>query len=451
MIDTIAAIATPAGKGGVAIVRVSGPSAYTVAKALLNKSLKPRVATHTPFYAADGLLLDQGIAIYFKAPHSFTGEEVVEFHGHGGVIVVQQVLNAIIAMADVRMARPGEFSERAFLNGKIDLLQAESIADLIDAHSTQAARCAMQSLQGVFSTEIKTLIAQLIELRKWVEASIDFSDEDLDLMALDQMQENIQDALVQLQRIMSAAQQGSVLRNGIEMVLLGAPNVGKSSVLNALAGKDVAIVTPVSGTTRDVIRDNIELDGLLFHVNDTAGIRETGDMIEQEGIRRSWQEVKKSDVILVMQDATSPDDSFVSMEDLRRDGQTVIKVYNKIDLIGEGPRVEVKDSVTMVFISAKTGEGLDLLKIQLKKAAGGEGGQEATFMARTRHLESLRLAESYLQQALSQIISQTTIDMVAEELRCGQEALNQIIGEGFTTVSTDTILGDIFSSFCVGK
>jgi len=437
--DTIAALATPNGRGGIGVVRISGELTTTIMREILRKTLTPREATYSPFFAADDEMIDEGIAIYFPNPHSFTGEDVLELQGHGGQVVMDMLLQRILALG-ARLANPGEFSERAFLNGKLDLAQAESIADLIDASSRQAARSAMQSLQGKFSREINLLNEKIIHLRMYVEASIDFSDEEINFLADEKISLMLQDILQTLTTIQQQAQQGSFLREGITAVIVGKPNVGKSSLLNCLAGKEVAIVTDIPGTTRDVLRDYILIDGIPLHVVDTAGLRDSDDKVEQEGIRRAQQEMQKADVVLVMMDADESEFKFGKE-------QKVIYIRNKIDLLQLLPRVDRYAEKNRVYLSAMTGAGIDLLKQQIKQEIGYQTSAEGVFLARRRHLDALDRAHHHVQIAKQQLQESASGELAAEDLRLAHLALCEITGE-FTA---DDLLGKIFGSFCIGK
>lgn len=439
MSDTIAAIATPAGKGGVGIVRISGPKTQLIAAAVLGECPKPRVATFSEFNNEKQETLDHGIALYFKAPHSFTGEDVLELQGHGGPVVMDCVLRAVLG-AGARLANPGEFSERAFLNGKIDLAQAEAIADLINASSEHAAQSATRSLQGEFSKQINVLLAQLTQLRMMVEAAIDFPEEEIDFIAESTVVADLQALLEQLDQINKAAKQGVLLQEGLSVVIAGAPNAGKSSLLNLLSGRDSAIVTDIPGTTRDTLREYIQIDGLPLHILDTAGIRQTDDVVEQEGVRRAEAAMKSADLILWIEDATSPTSLFTLS-----DTPTVI-IKNKVDKLNESPSINLQSKIPEIKLSAKTGEGLSLLHDYLKRFAGFEEG-EGGFIARRRHLDAIKRCCQFIESGLAQIKQENASELLAEELRNAQNALSEITGQ-FTA---DDLLGKIFSSFCIGK
>ncbi len=444
--DTIAAIVTPPGKGGVGIIRASGADVEQIACAILGELPPARRAHFTEFMRADGTVIDHGLAIYFIAPNSFTGENVLELQGHGGPVVCQQVLNAVCA-AGARLAQPGEFTERAFHHGKLDLAQAEAVADLIEASSEQAATSAMQSLQGAFSDEVNLLRRQLIELQMFVEAAIDFPDEDIEFIQSNQVVERLTHIQQQCQKTVAAAQQGVILRDGMTVVIAGRPNAGKSSLLNALSGRDSAIVTDIAGTTRDVLREYIEIDGMPLHVVDTAGLRETTDKVEQEGVKRARAELEQADVILLIVDAsdTNPDkiDELCSETmSLLSKRVPVLWVMNKIDLVPE-PRSTKEDTL---MISAKTGDGLVMLRDRLKQVAGYRAG-EGRFMARARHLQALTEAEQAIDEGLEQLRLHQASELLAEDIRMAHQALGKITGE----FSNDDLLGEIFSSFCIGK
>ncbi len=440
----IAAIATAPGRSGIGVVRVSGPNLKVLAQLLLGKALAPRHATLCDFLDENEETIDHGIALYFPAPHSYTGEDVLELQGHGGPAVLQLLLRRCLTLG-ARLAEPGEFTKRAFLNDKLDLAQAESVADLIDASTGEAAKSALRSLQGAFSTEVNALTKSLIELRTLVEATLDFPDEDVEFLEQANAAGKLRAIQVQLEKVLLAARQGSILREGITVVLAGQPNVGKSSLLNRLAGEDVAIVTSVPGTTRDAIRQAIEIEGVPLHVIDTAGLRETKDEVEKIGIARTWAAIEKADAVLLIIDSTQSE----SREDrkiLERLTSTLprICVYNKIDLLPAQPKSEALDGEIRVYLSAKTGAGVDLLSAQLLRVVGWQPTGEGVYMARERHLSALREAGQHLTGALE---NRGQIEFFAEELKLAQNALSKITGE-FTT---DDLLGEIFSRFCIGK
>lgn len=446
-IETIAALATPTGRGGVGIVRVSGPLASEIAGKVLGRCPKARSAEYLPFTNFQGEVIDQGIALYFPGPHSFTGEDVLELQGHGGPVVMDMLLNTVTHFG-ARLARSGEFSERAFLNDKLDLTQAEAIADLIDAGSEQAARSAMRSLQGSFSAEVHNLVEQVTELRVYVEAAMDFPEEEIDFISEGKISEKIAEQQQILTSIFERAQQGSLIREGINLVLVGRPNAGKSSLLNALAQREAAIVTDVPGTTRDIIKEVIMLDGLPIHLLDTAGLRDSQDMVEQEGMRRTWDAIAKADVmILLVDDSEGFTDVEQEILDRCPDSVAVIVLYNKCDKTGRQTGV-VTDCLNYesLSISAKTQEGLDELITCIKKLAGMQASGEGAFMARRRHLQELKTAETHLEIAQQQA-QKNEGELIAEELKQVQESLGQITGE----VTSDDLLGKIFSEFCIGK
>jgi len=450
--DTIAAQATATGRAGVGIIRVSGPAVSEVASAILGKVPKPRTAEYLPFLDQQKQTLDQGIALYFPGPNSFTGEDVLELQGHGGPVLLDMLLRRVLDIKDVRIARPGEFSERAFLNDKLDLTQAEAIADLIDASSEQAARSAMHSLQGEFSRKIHDLVEKVIYLRIYVEAAIDFPDEEIDFLSDGKVAGDLADIISDLAGIQKQATQGSILREGMRVVIAGRPNAGKSSLLNALAGRAAAIVTAIAGTTRDVLREHIHIDGMPLHIIDTAGLREATDKVEQIGIERAWQEIEQADRVLFMVDgtttnATSPAEIWPDfMSRLPKDlGLTVIR--NKADLTGETTGASQDGDYPVFHISAKTNSGIEQLRDHLKACMGFDANTEGSFIARRRHLDALERAAEHLAIGDAQLHNHLAGELLAEELRLTQQHLNEITGE----FSSDDLLGRIFSSFCIGK
>lgn len=450
--DTIAAQATATGRAGVGIIRVSGPAVSAVASAILGKVPKPRTAEYLPFLDEQKQTLDQGIALYFPGPNSFTGEDVLELQGHGGPVLLDMLLRRVLDIKDVRIARPGEFSERAFLNDKLDLTQAEAIADLIDASSEQAARSAMHSLQGEFSRKIHDLVEKVIYLRIYVEAAIDFPDEEIDFLSDGKVAGDLADIISDLAGIQKQATQGSILREGMRVVIAGRPNAGKSSLLNALAGREAAIVTEIAGTTRDVLREHIHIDGMPLHIIDTAGLREATDKVEQIGIERAWQEIEQADRVLFMVDgtttnATSPAEIWPDfMSRLPKDlGLTVIR--NKADLTGETTGASQDGDYPVFHISAKTNSGIEQLRDHLKACMGFDANTEGSFIARRRHLDALERAAEHLAIGDAQLHNHLAGELLAEELRLTQQHLNEITGE----FSSDDLLGRIFSSFCIGK
>lgn len=438
--DTIAAIATAQGRGGVGVIRVSGRNIVAIAQGVLGKIPSPRHVTYGNFLDENGEVLDQGIALYFPAPHSYTGEEVLELQGHGGLAVLHLLLKRCLSLG-ARLAQPGEFTRRAFLNNKLDLAQAESVADLIDATTTEAARSAMRSLRGDFSAAIHGLVDELVYLRMLVEAMLDFPEEDVDAVDVNRRDALLQKIQSKLRHTLDAAKQGSLLREGAHVALAGQPNVGKSSLLNRLSGEEIALVSDVPGTTRDVIRQIIQIRGVPLHIMDTAGLRESHDVVENMGIARTHQTLQRADLILLLLDAKrglTPEDEAI-LASLPADIPRLL-VFNKSDL------QEVKNTALAgtVYVSAKTGDGIDDLRAQLLKLVGWRDQESGIFMARERHLLALNLARSHLEQA-SVVLK--TAELFAEELRLTQQALNSITGE-FTA---DDLLGEIFSRFCIGK
>jgi tRNA modification GTPase len=450
--DTIAALATAPGRAGVGIIRVSGPAVKTVAQAILHKLPKPRYADYLPFYDANTQVLDQGIALYFPGPNSFTGEDVLELQGHGGPVLLDMLLKQVLALPNVRIARPGEFSERAFLNDKLDLAQAEAIADLIDASSEQAARSAMQSLQGEFSRRIHELVEKVIYLRMYVEAAIDFPDEEIDFLSDGKVAADLAEIIDYLASVKKQAAQGSILREGMKVVIAGRPNAGKSSLLNALAGREAAIVTEIAGTTRDVLREHIHIDGMPLHIIDTAGLRDATDQVEQIGIARAWQEIEQADRVLFMVDstttnATDPHDIWPDFIDRLPASLGLTVIRNKADLTGEPMSPGHSGKAPVYRLSAKTGAGIDALREHLKQCIGFDASVEGSFLARRRHLDALDRAAEHLAIGQEQLHSFIAGEILAEELRLTQQHLNEITGE----FSSDDLLGRIFSSFCIGK
>ncbi|ODS98386.1 MAG: tRNA uridine-5-carboxymethylaminomethyl(34) synthesis GTPase MnmE [Lautropia sp. SCN 69-89] len=454
-LPAIAAIATAPGRGGIGVVRVSGRDLAPIVAAVLGRTLVARHATYGPFLAADGGAIDQGIAIHFPAPHSYTGEDVLELQGHGGPVVLQLLLRRVLEAGreiGLRLAEPGEFTQRAFLNDKLDLAQAEAVADLIDASTEQAARSATRSLSGEFSTAVHGLVERLIELRMLVEATLDFPEEEIDFLEEADASGRLARIRDDLQHLLANARRGALLRDGLTVVLLGEPNVGKSSLLNALAGAEVAIVTEIPGTTRDRIAQAIQIEGVPLNIVDTAGLRETADQVEKLGIARTWAEAAQADVVLHLLDARETDTAAalaIERELDHRLAETVpmVRVYNKIDLAGVEPRVD-RAAVSSVWLSAKTGAGIDLLRGLLLELAGWQASGESTFIARERHLIALRAAQAHVEAAEAHARERAQqLDLFAEELRLAQERLNEITGE-FTA---DDLLGVIFSRFCIGK
>lgn len=446
--DTIAAIATASGRGGIGVVRVSGEGAAAIARGMLGRLPEARRATFAKFVAADGALIDHGIALWFEAPASYTGEHVLELHGHGGTAVLQAVLARCFELG-ARPARPGEFTERAFLNDRIDLAQAEAVADLIEATTTSAARSAMRSLDGEFSRHVHALEDALVNLRMFVEATLDFPEEDVEFLEQAGARNKLAEVMSALKALRERARCGALLREGLTVVLAGAPNVGKSSLLNALAGEDRAIVTDIAGTTRDTLRELIAIDGVPVHVIDTAGLRETDDPVEQAGIARTRRELERAHAVVHLVDTRSGFDAEAQAIDAALPaGLPRIRVFNKIDLTGEQPRAEEHAGVLTVWLSVRVGEGLDLLRRALLDRVAWHGGAEDALAARTRHLHALDRAVEHLNAAARCIAGELLqFDLFAEELRLAHRALGEITGE-FTP---DDLLGEIFSRFCIGK
>jgi len=444
--DTIAAIATPPGRGGIGIVRVSGPATRSIAETMLGRLPRPRYATFTRFLGAAGQSIDLGLALFFPAPHSFTSEDVLELHGHGGPMVLDMVLARALELG-ARLARPGEFSERAFLSGKMDLAQAEAVADLIEAGSASAARSALRSLEGEFSGRVYALVEALTRLRMFVEAAIDFPEEEIDFLADERVVQELDGLTRGIDDLLASTQQGVLLRDGMTVVLAGPPNAGKSSLLNALARTEAAIVSPIPGTTRDVLRERIHLDGMPLHVVDTAGLRESRDEIESEGIRRARQQMERADrVLLVLDDAVG---AGLPSEVLKHVPpalpRTVIR--NKTDLTGRAVGATNSAGAVEIALSVKTGAGLHDLRQHLKACMGFQPAGESAFMARRRHLDAIRRAQDHVARGRAQLKETRAGELLAEELRLAQQALAEVTGE-FTP---DDLLGRIFSSFCIGK
>lgn len=442
--DTIVAIATAPGAGGVGMLRVSGPKAAQIAQSLGCPELQPRHAHYARFRDADGEVMDDGIALYFPGPRSFTGEDVVELQGHGSPVVLQQLVARCITLG-ARQARPGEFSERAFLNGKLDLAQAEAIADLIAASDSRAARAARRSLDGVFSRRVEDAAEQLVLLRIHVEAAIDFADEPLDTLGGEQVRSGLAEALRAMVQLRADAERGRRLRDGLHAVLVGPPNAGKSSLLNALAGSERAIVTDIAGTTRDTLRETIRIDGLELTLVDTAGLREGGDAIEREGMRRARAEMQRTDLAIVVVDARDPQSGREAIGDAILDVPQQLWIHNKSDLLAEIPPTA---DPSVVHVSAATGAGLGQLHARLRELASGGAGDsvEGEFSARARHVEAITLAIGHAERAESELVHEH-LELAAEELRLAHEALGEITGR----MSADDLLGRIFSSFCIGK
>lgn len=444
---TIVARATPPGRGGIAIVRVSGPLSGAIATGLTGVELEPRYATLTHFRDADGAAIDSGIALFFPAPHSFTGEDVLELQGHGGPVVCELLIERVLALG-AHLAEPGEFSRRAFLNDKIDLSQAEAIADLIDSGSRAAARAAQRSLDGHFSAVVMALNRKVTELRVFVEAAIDFPDEDIDFLQAPELRGRLADVEAEFTQLERTVRQGRLLRDGIHVVLAGRPNVGKSSLLNALAGYDAAIVTAIPGTTRDLVREHIDIDGLPVHIVDTAGLRDSDALVEQEGIRRAYQQLAAADHALIIVDATEmhPQHAPESIIAALPDGLAFTIVRNKIDLTTEPAGSNASDP-RVIAVSALTGSGIEALRQHIKEQVGYEVGGEGTVTARQRHVDRLRVAREHFERGRTQLLAHQAGELMAEELLQVQNALAEITGE----FSSDDLLGEIFASFCIGK
>jgi len=468
----IAAIATAPGRGGIGVVRVSGPDVSTVMHAVCGRALQPRHATYLPFLDARGNVIDHGLALYFAAPNSYTGEEVLELQGHGGPVVMQMLLaRCLEAGKDIglRVAEPGEFTRRAFLNDKLDLAQAEAVADLIEASTEAAARSAARSMEGEFSNAIHALVEKVIHLRMLVEATLDFPEEEIDFLEASDARGQLARIRDDLAGVLKQARHGSLLREGLSVVLAGQPNVGKSSLLNALAGAELAIVTPIAGTTRDRVRETIQIDGIPLHIIDTAGLRDdAADEVERIGIERTWDAIRRADIVLHLVDASDYLERGISEIDDQIDdrlsgqlppGSPIVRVVNKIDLApaagemgfgGNRPHVVAANgpNPTEIWISARSGAGIDLMRRELLRLIGWQSGNEGTFLARERHLTALRNAQSHLELAEDRASQQAqALDLFAEELRLAQDHLNSITGE-FTS---DDLLGTIFTRFCIGK
>jgi tRNA modification GTPase len=442
--DTIFAIATPPGFGGVGVIRVSGPATSTYARTLLGELPPPRYARLARFLDADGEAIDSGIALFFPGPASFTGEDVLEIQGHGGP-VVQQLLSRRLMGLGARPARAGEFLERAFLNDKLDLAQAEAIADLIESGTAAAARAAQHSLEGVLSRRVQAVQEQMTSLRVFVEAALDFPDEEIDFIADSDVAERLQAILAETRRLQEEAHQGRLLRDGVTIAIIGQPNAGKSSLLNTLAGRDAAIVTDIPGTTRDVLRETISLHGMPVHMADTAGIREAADVVEAEGVRRARHTLAQADLALLVIDTQQPEEPQLALREEAPGQVPCILVFNKIDLGGNGARVDQER--LEAHISARTGAGVEGLTAMICEVAGLSAGQEGAFSARTRHLDVLRRVQRHLEQGATQLKEYSAAETLAEELRLAQRVLGEITGEFLP----DDLLGAIFASFCIGK
>lgn len=451
--DTIAAIATPPGRGGVGIIRLSGGNAAALGEAICSRSLHPRFAHYVSFQGVGGAVLDTGLALIFPGPASFTGETVVEFHAHGGPVILDLLLRRCLDLG-ARMARPGEFSERAYLNGKMDLVQAEAIADLINSSTEQAAINASRSLQGAFSREVDALVNAVTRLRVFVEAAIDFPEEEIDFLTDGRVRAQLAELIDQAGDVLRVAKQGRLIQEGMKLVIAGRPNAGKSSLLNALSGRDSAIVTNIAGTTRDVLREHIQIDGMPLHIVDTAGLRHATDAIEQEGIRRAWEEIDSADRLLLVVDGSAEPPVNMDHETVVSIGGRAVPahipitvVINKCDLSSMPASRSENGVAPIIRLSAKTGEGLDLLCTHLKHCMGFDPGGDGHFSARRRHLDALERARALMQHGLEMLDAMGAGELLAEDLRECQNRLGEITG----AVSNDQLLGEIFSSFCIGK
>ena len=443
-IETICALATAIGQSGIGVIRVSGPLSKIISKKILHLELKPRHAFYGPFYDNEDNTIDKGVAIYFPGPNSYTGEDVVEFQGHGGMSVMRKLLETALIFG-ARLSEPGEFSKRAFLNGKMDLVQAEAVQDLIQSSSDESALSAVRSLTGEFSEKINHLLSELTSLRVFVEATIDFSDEEIDLLESHQVSTKLKNLKDLLTSILESANQGAILRDGLHVAIAGKPNAGKSSLLNALTKQPSAIVTDIAGTTRDVLKETIHVDGMPLHIIDTAGLHNSEDIIEQEGIRRAYTEINNADVVLLVFDAKDELPDFSILPDLVKN-KPIICIRNKIDLINTKSNVNKLDNQLEVWLSAKNGDGVDLLRKALAEFAGLNSAGEGVFLARKRHIDSIDQTLIYIDSAIEQLEGGAS-ELVAEDLRQAGMSLGQITGE----FSSDDLLGEIFSSFCIGK
>jgi|TARA_B110000285_G_scaffold2440_1_gene2533 tRNA modification GTPase len=443
-IETICALATAIGQSGIGVIRVSGPLSKIISKKILHLELKPRHAFYGPFYDNEDNTIDKGVAIYFPGPNSYTGEDVVEFQGHGGMSVMRKLLETALIFG-ARLSEPGEFSKRAFLNGKMDLVQAEAVQDLIQSSSEESALSAVRSLTGEFSEKINHLLSELTSLRVFVEATIDFSDEEIDFLESHQVSTKLKNLKDLLTSILESANQGAILRDGLHVAIAGKPNAGKSSLLNALTKQPSAIVTDIAGTTRDVLKETIHVDGMPLHIIDTAGLHNSEDIIEQEGIRRAYTEINNADVVLLVFDAKDEIPDFSILPDLVKN-KPIICIRNKIDLINTKSNVNKLDNQLEVWLSAKNGDGVDLLRKALAEFAGLNSAGEGVFLARKRHIDSIDQTLIYIDSAIEQLEGGAS-ELVAEDLRQAGMSLGQITGE----FSSDDLLGEIFSSFCIGK
>ena len=443
-VETICAIASAIGQSGIGIIRVSGPLARSIAKQILHTDIKPRYAYYGAFYGNDNSIIDKGVAILFSAPNSFTGEDVVEFHGHGGSSVLRKLLEIIIE-SNVRLAEPGEFTKRAFLNGKMDLIQAEAVQDLIQSNSEESALSAVRSLTGEFSAKINKILSELVSLRVFVEATIDFSDEEIDFLESHEVSNKLDSLKKSLIDILNTATQGAILRDGIHVAIAGKPNAGKSSLLNTLTKQSSAIVTHIAGTTRDVLKETIYVEGMPVHIIDTAGLHNSDDVIEQEGIRRAHKEINNADLVLLVYDSRDSKLDLTILPDSVKDKPKIV-IKNKIDLVDLKPRIHKVDNLMEIAISAKNGEGIDLVRGALSEFAGLNSSIEGVFLARKRHINAIEETLVFISNAIEQL-EQGSSELVAEDLRQAGLQLSQVTGE----FSSDDLLGEIFTSFCIGK
>ena len=443
-VETICAIASAIGQSGIGIIRVSGPLARSIAKQILHTDIKPRYAYYGAFYGNDISIIDKGVAILFSAPNSFTGEDVVEFHGHGGSSVLRKLLETIIE-SNVRLAEPGEFTKRAFLNGKMDLIQAEAVQDLIQSNSEESALSAVRSLTGEFSAKINKILSELVSLRVFVEATIDFSDEEIDFLESHEVSNKLDSLKKSLIDILNTATQGAILRDGIHVAIAGKPNAGKSSLLNTLTKQSSAIVTHIAGTTRDVLKETIYVEGMPVHIIDTAGLHNSDDVIEQEGIRRAHKEINNADLVLLVYDSRDSELDLTILPDSVKDKPKIV-IKNKIDLVDLKPRIHKVDNLMEIAISAKNGEGIDLVRGALSEFAGLNSSIEGVFLARKRHINAIEETLVFISNAIEQL-EQGSSELVAEDLRQAGLQLSQVTGE----FSSDDLLGEIFTSFCIGK
>ena len=443
-VETICAIASAIGQSGIGIIRVSGPLARSIAKQILHTDIKPRYAYYGGFYGNDNSIIDKGVAILFSAPNSFTGEDVVEFHGHGGSSVLRKLLETIIE-SNVRLAEPGEFTKRAFLNGKMDLIQAEAVQDLIQSNSAESALSAVRSLTGEFSAKINKILSELVSLRVFVEATIDFSDEEIDFLESHEVSNKLDSLKKSLIDILNTATQGAILRDGIHVAIAGKPNAGKSSLLNTLTKQSSAIVTHIAGTTRDVLKETIYVEGMPVHIIDTAGLHNSDDVIEQEGIRRAHKEINNADLVLLVYDSRDSELDLTILPDSVKDKPKIV-IKNKIDLVDLKPRIHKVSNLMEIAISAKNGEGIDLVRGALSEFAGLNSSIEGVFLARKRHINAIEETLIFISNAIEQL-EQGSSELVAEDLRQAGLQLSQVTGE----FSSDDLLGEIFTSFCIGK